>query len=75
MKCGPGMEYNVCGPACPATCLEPNGPDKCTQPCVEGCYCQEGLLLSPDGCVIQEQCGCKLNGLYYAVNKTESFMR
>ena len=64
-----GTEQQDCGSACPATCADPEAERKCTKQCVEGPQCKEGLLLTEDGCVLPEQCGCTMNGIYYAVSR------
>ncbi|XP_029931628.1 zonadhesin, like [Myripristis murdjan] len=60
LKCPPGSNYTHCGPACPQpSCQEPAGPSgSCNKPCVEGCVCNEGLILSGDKCVPPSECGC-----------------
>ncbi|KAM9718275.1 zonadhesin, like isoform 2-T2 [Menidia menidia] len=60
LKCPPGSQYSPCGPACPQpSCQDPAGPGgSCDQPCVEGCVCNPGLILSGDKCVPLSECGC-----------------
>ncbi|XP_018526611.1 zonadhesin, like isoform X3 [Lates calcarifer] len=60
LKCPPGSHYTPCGPACPQpSCQDPSGPGgSCNQPCVEGCICNPGLVLSGDKCVPLSECGC-----------------
>ncbi|XP_051285542.1 zonadhesin, like isoform X2 [Dicentrarchus labrax] len=60
LKCPPGSHYNPCGPAClQPTCQDPAGSGgSCNQPCVEGCVCNPGLVLSGDKCVPLTDCGC-----------------
>ncbi|KAF0045614.1 hypothetical protein F2P81_002143 [Scophthalmus maximus] len=60
LKCPPGSQYTPCGPACPQpSCQDPAGPGgSCNQPCVEGCICKSGLVLSGDKCVPLSECGC-----------------
>ncbi|CAJ0958922.1 unnamed protein product, partial [Ranitomeya imitator] len=57
----------TCMTACPATCLDPQAPEKCTSPCVEGCECKDGYILSGGACVSKSQCGCSYNDQYYNV--------
>ncbi|XP_054850531.1 zonadhesin [Eublepharis macularius] len=58
-NCPLNSRYRSCGPACPATCLDPTAQDSCPNlPCVEGCVCKTGHLLSGDRCVLPSQCGC-----------------
>ncbi|XP_017282542.1 zonadhesin, like [Kryptolebias marmoratus] len=60
LKCPSGSHYDPCGPACPQpSCQDPTGSGgSCDQPCVEGCVCNPGLVLSGDKCVSPRECGC-----------------
>nr|XP_006817737.1 PREDICTED: IgGFc-binding protein-like [Saccoglossus kowalevskii] len=54
-----GMVYTTCGPLCPATCLDPHPLGSCTEQCIEGCFCGEGLVLDEGGiCIEESACGC-----------------
>ncbi|XP_060137932.1 zonadhesin [Zootoca vivipara] len=71
LNCPPGSNYTSCGPACPATCIEPTSRDSCNLPCVEGCTCNEGFVLSGDQCVPHSQCGCTdPDGQYHPVGES-----
>ncbi|NXL54623.1 FCGBP protein, partial [Podilymbus podiceps] len=65
--CAPNQHYELCGPACPATCYGQAEEEECeeTASCAEGCFCDEGFLLSGDRCVPLAQCGCLHRGRYY----------
>ncbi|XP_009998802.1 PREDICTED: IgGFc-binding protein-like [Chaetura pelagica] len=71
VACPPNSHYNPCTSACPATCLDPLAPKNCSRPCVEGCECNSGFVLSGAQCVSTTNCGCLQNGKYY--EKGESF--
>uniref|UniRef100_A0A3Q3EYV3 Zonadhesin, like n=1 Tax=Labrus bergylta TaxID=56723 RepID=A0A3Q3EYV3_9LABR len=60
LKCPPGSSYTPCGPACSQpSCQNLAGSGgSCNQPCVEGCVCNPGLVLSGDKCVPPSECGC-----------------
>lgn len=58
LKCPVGSHYEYCATACPPSCQDPGSASTCTQPCVEGCVCDKGLILSGDKCVPFSQCGC-----------------
>ncbi|CAJ1086482.1 LOW QUALITY PROTEIN: zonadhesin%2C like [Xyrichtys novacula] len=60
LKCPPGSSYNPCASACSQpSCQNPGGSgNSCNHPCVEGCVCNEGLVLSGDKCVPPSECGC-----------------
>lgn len=67
IPCGDHSHYNVCATSCPATCSNPLAPWNCTKPCVEGCECDEGFVLSGAQCVPREDCGCVHGDQYYEV--------
>uniref|UniRef100_A0A3B4A1C7 TIL domain-containing protein n=1 Tax=Periophthalmus magnuspinnatus TaxID=409849 RepID=A0A3B4A1C7_9GOBI len=56
--CPPGSDYSHCTSACAQpSCQEPAGPGgPCHLPCVEGCVCAPGLVLSGDKCVPLSEC-------------------
>ncbi|KAK1797051.1 hypothetical protein P4O66_008443, partial [Electrophorus voltai] len=58
MKCPVGSHYEHCGTACPPSCQDPGSAGTCMEPCVEGCVCDDGLILSGEKCVLFSQCGC-----------------
>ncbi|XP_030399072.1 IgGFc-binding protein-like [Gopherus evgoodei] len=65
LTCPRNSHYEFCGSSCPATCHRPLAPDRCEEPCVEGCFCDVGFILSGDRCVPIMQCGCVHQGRYY----------
>uniref|UniRef100_A0A8C9NQR2 VWFD domain-containing protein n=1 Tax=Serinus canaria TaxID=9135 RepID=A0A8C9NQR2_SERCA len=69
--CPPNSHYNPCTSACPATCTDPLASQNCSRPCVEGCECNSGFVLSGEQCVSMSNCGCFQDGKYY--EKGESF--
>ncbi|XP_067322389.1 IgGFc-binding protein-like [Anolis sagrei] len=71
LPCPPNSRYNLCTSSCPATCSDPEYPRNCNRPCVEGCECEEGFLLSGGNCVASSDCGCFVEGRYF--EKGEAF--
>ncbi|XP_077312501.1 IgGFc-binding protein-like [Lithobates pipiens] len=69
MICPENSRYEYCGGACPASCFDRNAPDRCTDPCVETCQCNEGYILSGGNCIDVKTCGCLHNGVYYQANQ------
>ncbi|NXL06106.1 FCGBP protein, partial [Mesembrinibis cayennensis] len=69
--CLPNQHYELCGPACPATCWGQAEVEECepTAPCTKGCFCDDGFLLSGDRCVPLAQCGCSHEGRYYKIGE------
>nr|XP_014346149.1 PREDICTED: zonadhesin [Latimeria chalumnae] len=64
IHCPPNSHYEPCGSACPTPCLD-SRPQPCDGPCVEGCQCDKGFILSGGQCVPENECGCIYNGNYY----------
>ncbi|XP_067399057.1 IgGFc-binding protein-like [Emydura macquarii macquarii] len=69
--CPRHSHYELCGSGCPATCHGLSAPDRCEEPCVEGCFCNAGFVLGGDRCIPLAQCGCVHQGRYY--QKGEEF--
>ncbi|XP_048869418.1 alpha-tectorin-like [Brienomyrus brachyistius] len=65
LSCPPNSHYELCGTSCPATCPNLSFPFPCTQPCQEGCQCNDGFVLSGSQCLNPSACGCYYNGQYY----------
>ncbi|XP_022091554.1 IgGFc-binding protein-like [Acanthaster planci] len=69
-RCPAGSSYRLCAPGCPMTCRDMRDSGRsnstgCTQPCREGCQCEEGTVLSGERCVPPDQCGCYHGGAYF----------
>uniref|UniRef100_A0A8B9FGJ5 VWFD domain-containing protein n=1 Tax=Amazona collaria TaxID=241587 RepID=A0A8B9FGJ5_9PSIT len=66
--CGPSCprhsHYELCGTSCPTTCRGLATACDST-PCTEGCFCDQGFVLSGDECVPVAECGCEHRDLYY----------
>ncbi|CAH7375907.1 Fcgbp [Phodopus roborovskii] len=69
ISCPDHSHYELCGPPCPASCPPPSRhttPAACDGPCVEGCQCDQGFVLSAEQCVpLDGGCGCWVNGTYH----------
>ncbi|ETE64498.1 IgGFc-binding protein, partial [Ophiophagus hannah] len=64
-SCLPNSHYELCGNGCPSTCHDLANSNSCDAPCVEGCVCDSGFVLSGDECVPVTECGCVHEGRYY----------
>ncbi|XP_006871587.1 PREDICTED: IgGFc-binding protein [Chrysochloris asiatica] len=63
LSCPANSRYELCGPACPATCNSAAAPANCSgRPCVEGCVCLPGFVASGGACVPVSACGCIFEG-------------
>ncbi|KAM9631636.1 IgGFc-binding protein-like [Trichechus inunguis] len=61
--CPANSRYELCGPACQASCNGAAAPANCSaRPCVEGCVCLSGFVASGDACVPASDCGCTFEG-------------
>ncbi|NXX56650.1 FCGBP protein, partial [Scopus umbretta] len=71
LVCLPNQHYELCGPACPPTCQDHAEGEECEEAasCTEGCFCNDGFLLSGDRCVPLAQCGCLHEGRYYKMGE------
>lgn len=67
IQCPEFSHYSVCTSSCPATCSDLTAPQYCSSPCMEGCECDSGYVLSADSCVPVSKCGCEMTGKYYVV--------
>ncbi|KAM9279244.1 IgGFc-binding protein [Morus bassanus] len=73
VACPPDSHYNPCTSACPATCIDPLASENCSRPCIEGCECNNGFVISGGQCVSMSNCGCLQNGKYYEVNGVQVY--
>ncbi|XP_016064626.1 PREDICTED: IgGFc-binding protein [Miniopterus natalensis] len=63
LSCPPNSRYEPCGPPCPASCNPEVKPANCSgRPCVEGCVCLPGFVVSGSACVAASTCGCIYQG-------------
>ncbi|KAM7138226.1 IgGFc-binding protein-like isoform 3-T3 [Macrochelys suwanniensis] len=63
-------QYQLCGTACPATCVDQSAPSSCQDPCMESCQCKDGFVLSQGKCILKGGCGCQFEGRPYAPNES-----
>ena len=55
--CSGGKEWQDCGTACPLTCDNYGTPVTCTEQCVSGCFCPQGMVDLNGVCVDPASCG------------------
>ncbi|OWK62257.1 Zonadhesin [Lonchura striata] len=69
ISCPANSKYSSCMSACPASCNDLTSPSECESPCVEGCECLPGYVLSGFDCVPYKQCGCTYLNKYYEIGE------
>uniref|UniRef100_U3JXW5 Zonadhesin n=1 Tax=Ficedula albicollis TaxID=59894 RepID=U3JXW5_FICAL len=69
LPCPANSKYSSCMSACPASCNDLTSPSECESPCVEGCECLPGYVLSGFDCVPYKQCGCTYLNKYYEIGE------
>ncbi|XP_053307563.1 IgGFc-binding protein [Spea bombifrons] len=69
LTCHANSHYELCGDSCPVTCHGLSSPAGCEATCKEGCYCDNGYILSGHKCVPLSQCGCIYQEKYYQKNE------
>lgn len=63
LSCPANSRYELCAPACQASCNPDAAPSNCSaRQCVEGCVCLEGFVESGGACVAASSCGCIYEG-------------
>ncbi|KAM8927861.1 IgGFc-binding protein-like [Pelodytes ibericus] len=69
LTCPANSHYDLCGSGCQPTCSDLSITVDCEKTCSEGCYCDNGFLLSGDTCVPFSQCGCVFQNQYYKIGE------
>ncbi|KQK96034.1 hypothetical protein AAES_34487 [Amazona aestiva] len=69
ISCPANSNYSSCMSACPASCNDLTSPSECELPCLEGCECHPGYVLSGFDCVPYRQCGCTYLDKYYEIGE------
>ncbi|XP_069804822.1 IgGFc-binding protein-like [Dendropsophus ebraccatus] len=69
LVCPPNSHYKLLGDGCPVTCLGLMPPATCVKSFTEGCYCNDGFVLSGDECVPIAECGCAFQDVYYKLGQ------
>nr|XP_021326445.1 mucin-2-like isoform X1 [Danio rerio] len=66
--CPLNLLYLECGGPCKSTCSAPTADLMCTDHCVDGCFCPEGMVeddIGQSGCVPVNKCPCVHNNKTY----------
>ncbi|XP_069481476.1 otogelin [Ambystoma mexicanum] len=65
VHCDNDLIYNECINCCPVSCQQKKQCVDSELPCVDGCYCQEGLIYENGSCVTPSECPCDYHGITY----------
>ncbi|XP_069738785.1 LOW QUALITY PROTEIN: SCO-spondin-like [Phaenicophaeus curvirostris] len=66
LQCDGGQQYSPCGPPCPPSCRDPQGPERCRPlGCLEGCFCPTGTVWHGGVCVPPSSCPCFWGGFAF----------
>ncbi|XP_040183666.1 uncharacterized protein LOC120916795 [Rana temporaria] len=74
-SCPQNMQYEECGSPCSNSCSDPERENSCDEHCIEGCFCQEGLIyddISSHDCIKPQECPCTYNDKIYSPGKSYS---
>ncbi|KAJ7304151.1 hypothetical protein JRQ81_011680, partial [Phrynocephalus forsythii] len=67
--CPQNSHYELCAQSCQQTCYNLYSSLPCSTYCTEGCFCDEGFVLSGDRCIPMDQCGCVYQERYYSAGQ------
>ncbi|XP_062974484.1 otogelin [Elgaria multicarinata webbii] len=62
VKCEEQLVYNECIDCCPVSCQQKMHCVDSELPCVDGCYCPDGLIYENRLCVRPTECPCEYHG-------------
>lgn len=67
ISCTGDMKYNDCGSACPKSCDNLLTTSKCSEDCIDGCFCPADLYYDKytKKCIPRTQCSCYRDGIHY----------
>ncbi|KAK2150453.1 hypothetical protein LSH36_404g01019 [Paralvinella palmiformis] len=58
-SCPPSMIYSKIVTSCPATCHDPDAPQRCPEPPHVGCTCPDNMVYMNNRCMEPSRCPCK----------------
>ncbi|XP_033009673.1 otogelin isoform X2 [Lacerta agilis] len=65
IKCEEHLVYNECIDCCPVSCQQKTHCVDSELPCVDGCYCPDGLIYENKLCLRPSECPCDYHGSVY----------
>ncbi|KAF1654437.1 Otogelin, partial [Eudyptes chrysocome] len=65
ITCAEPLTYNECIGCCPVSCHQQSQCIDSELPCIDGCYCPDGLIYENDLCVKPADCPCDYHGSFF----------
>ncbi|NWS94257.1 OTOG protein, partial [Mionectes macconnelli] len=65
ITCAEPLTYNECINCCPVSCHQQSQCINSELPCVDGCYCPDGLIYENELCVKPMDCPCDYHGSFF----------
>uniref|UniRef100_A0A8C0EUR4 Otogelin n=1 Tax=Bubo bubo TaxID=30461 RepID=A0A8C0EUR4_BUBBB len=65
ITCAEPLTYNECINCCPVSCHQQSHCIDSELPCIDGCYCPDGLIYENEMCVKPMDCPCDYHGNFF----------
>ncbi|KFO71855.1 Otogelin, partial [Cuculus canorus] len=65
IACAEPLTYNECVSCCPVSCHQQSQCVDSELPCIDGCYCPDGLIYENELCVKPMECPCDYHGSFF----------
>ncbi|NWW53948.1 OTOG protein, partial [Pedionomus torquatus] len=65
ISCPEPLTYNECINCCPVSCRQQSQCIDSKLPCIDGCYCPDGLIYENELCVKPMDCPCDYHGSFF----------
>ncbi|KAK4821898.1 hypothetical protein QYF61_004544 [Mycteria americana] len=65
ITCAEPLTYNECINCCPVSCHQQSQCIDSELPCIDGCYCPDGLIYENELCVKPMECPCDYHGSFF----------
>ncbi|KFP13087.1 Otogelin, partial [Egretta garzetta] len=67
ITCAEPLTYNECISCCPVSCHQQSQCIDSELPCIDGCYCPDGLIYENELCVKPMDCPCDYHGSFFEI--------
>ncbi|XP_010013345.1 PREDICTED: otogelin-like [Nestor notabilis] len=65
ITCAEPLTYSECINCCPVSCHQKSQCINSELPCIDGCYCPDGLIYENESCVKPMDCPCDYHGSFF----------